>query len=294
MATNNVGFRRQMTADTSRRRSPAIWASCPRQEIEEGIRDGYQDGDDFQFMISEDAVDDVYQKYIDTGNTIRLIAKTTTKYGGELAIVTDATDNDGPVIQRHGANAGSSAIGPYFIGNTAGAAFPLWFEARVKVASIADNVTAWAVGLGQVGMVADNGLLTDDTGEIVDSVSFIGFRAQHTNGGTTGTNALLDFVYQDAGQTTVQTPVAAAKTLVADTYVKVGFMYIPAEDAAHQIKVYIDNVESGSFVTTTNIDATTFPENDPLAFVIGQKNGSAAAGTVTIDWWYCTQLYEPL
>ena len=302
MATNNVRIRHQTTADTSRRKSDAIWGTCPLQEIEEGIRDGQRDGDDFKYLQSEDGNDDAsdgYQKYIDTGNTIRLAATSTTLYGGNVQLATDATDNDAPVIHRYGSNnAGSSLISPFFIGATSGAIFPLWFEARLKIASISDDVTAWFCGLGMAStastFAADNGLLEDDTGDVVDSKSVIGFRVKHKNGGTSGQNALLDFVYQDSAQTAPVVVQAGIATLANDTFFKVGFVYTPWDDANHQIKLYYNNIEQGTYVTSTNIAAATFPSNDQMNFVCGQKNGSANAGTLTLDWWQCVQLLEPL
>lgn len=281
------------SADTTRDYSPNIWWDCQLDAMQKGELAGYVDGDDFlpPGMISEDAVDDLYQKYIDTGNTIRLVAASTTVVGGQLALITDATDNDAPVIQRHGANAATGAIGPFLIGNTAAATFPLWFEARVKVSSIADDIIAFCCGLASVGCAADNGLQTDNSGDVVDSLSFIGWRTKHVNSGTAGQNALLDFVYQDGGQTAPVVTLASAATLVADTFIKVGFKYTPREDNTTQIKLFLNNIEQSTYVTKANIDATTFPENDPLAFVLGFKNGTAGAATLTIDWWRCAQQF---
>lgn len=279
-------YKNRGTTDTSRNFSPAVWGDCPLQAIRSGVLRGIIDGDDFTFLQTEDGTDDHYQKYIDTSNTISIAANSTTAYGGILELVTDATDNDAPVIQRLGANALTAAIGPYIIGNTAGAAFPLWFEARINKSSVADNICAFALGLAQHGVAADNGLLENDTGDIVDSISFIGWRVKHDNGEE------LDFVYQDAGQTAPTEVMANAATLAADTYIKLGFFYDPLAIASQKIKLFINNVEQSTYVTTTNMDAATFPENDPLAFVFGTKNGTAGASTGRIDWWRCVQLFE--
>ncbi len=141
------------------------------------------------------------------------------------------------------------------------------------------------------GAAANDGVLEDDTGDIVDSKSCIGFRTKHVNGGTTGTNALLDFVYQDSASTAPTVNIASVATLVADTYIKVGFKYDPAAPAANKITCYINNIAQSTFITTALIDAAAFPENDALAFTFAQKNGSSAAGTATIDWWKCVQAY---
>lgn len=291
MAVATIRTRRNLTADNGRDLSPNIWWDCPFAALQEQSVEGFSDGDEFETLLSEDGTDDVYQKYIDTGNTIRLQATSATVYGGVLELTTDATDNDAPVVQRLGANAGSAAIGPYIIGtSSSGPMFKTWFEARINVSSVADDIIAFAVGLAQVGRAADNGLQEDNTGDIVDSISFLGFRTKHVNGGTAGTNALLDFVYQDGGQTAPTVNLASAATLVANTYVKVGFKYDPQEITTKRIKSYINNVEQSTYITQALIDATAFPSNDPLAFVVGTKNGTAGASTGRIDWWRAAQL----
>jgi hypothetical protein len=200
----------------------------------------------------------------------------------------DGTDNDSPTIQRGTANGGC----PFLIGNTAGAAWPLWFEARCRISSITDDVAALFMGLTQTGAAANDALLADDTGDIVDSKSAIGFRTVHTNGGTTGTNAVLEFAYQDGGQTTPIVTLTAIATLVASTWFKVGFFYNPKAPASKQITLYFNNQEQSTYVTTTNIDATTFPENDAMAPAFCAKAGTGTASNFDIDWWYCCQVYD--
>ena len=275
------------TTVTNRLPSPAIWNSCPWLDIIAGNRDGLIDGDDFVSADNEDGSDNSYLRYIDTGNTIRILATNTTALatgvrGGVLRLDLDASDNDGPVIQRQTAN----GAGQVLIGNTSGAAWKLFFEARVRKSLITDNGVAFAVGLAQVGRAADDGLLDDNAGDIVDSISFIGFRNKHDNGEE------LDFVYQDGGQTAPTETIANIAAMVADTWVKVGFVYDPAEVAEKKIKIFLNNAEQGTYVTTTNIDAATFPENDVLSFVFGAKNGTAAVSTADIDWWRLCQLYD--
>lgn len=301
MAVNSVLIRSNRTSLTDRWLSRNVWADFPFAEVAAGTADAYVDGDDFKWMTVEDGSDDAaipqgYQRYIDTSNTIRLTAATASNYFGSVALITDATDNDGPVMHRVvGTNAASSVLAPFFIGNTADQDFPLWFECRFKISTIADDAMALAIGLVSgihSARAADNGLLTDDTGEIVDSISFLGFNTQHVNSGTTGENAKLDFVYQDGAQTT---PVVAASnvlTMTADTWIKAGFYYNPDAISSQKISIYINNATTGSYVTKTNIDTATFPENDMMGFVVGTKTGSATATTLTLDWWKCAQLYS--
>jgi hypothetical protein len=296
MAVNSVQLRRNFTSMTDRWLSPNVWADFPFAEVAAGTCDAHVEGDDFKYHGVEDSADDVvlmfgYDQYIDTSNTIRLGAATAANYFGFLELVTDATDNDAPVIHRvTGTNAAGAVTAPFFIGNGAGP-FPLWFECRIKKSSVADNTCAFAIGLAS-GVndtrAADNGLLEDDTGDIVDSISFIGFRNKHDNGEE------LDFVYQDGAQTAPTEAAANCATLAADTYVKLGFYYNPNAIAARRITLFVDNAQLGTYVTQTNIDTSTFPEDDMMGFVFGTKNGAATATTGTIDWWRCAQVYSRL
>lgn len=289
-------FEQNTVAHTGRWLSPALWAKCPLEMITAGRADAHCEGDDFKLTGLEDGDDDVtlpfgYDRYIDTGNTIRLLSVTETAYFGAVALITDATDNDGPVLHRvTGTNAaGSNVTAPFVISDTAGSNFPLWYEARLKKSSVTDNQCAFAIGLTQ-GILdtraADNGLLADNTGDIVDSISFIGFRALHDNGEE------LDFVYQDGGQTAPTEVIANIAALAADTYFKVGFYFDPLSDGSQRITIYYNGMPQSTYVTATNIAASTFPDGDMLGFVAGSKNGETTATTLTLDWWKCVQLYS--
>ena len=298
-------WQQNLSGVSNRWLSPALWSDCPRDLIIAGWADGFRDGDDFKFgMAGEDAADDTatvpsYDRYIHTSNTIRITSVTETNYFGSVALITDATDNDGPVLHRVVSlnAAGSNVTAPYVISDTAGSAFPLWFEGRYKVSSVTDDIISHFFGLAS-GILdtraADNGVLEDDTGALVDSVAFLGFGVQHTNGGTTGANAALDFCYQDSAATTPVIHTAALATLVADTYFKVGFKFLPQADASQRITIYYNGIPvTSSYVTAAQIAAATFPDGDMMGFVVGSKNGTAGASTLTCDWWECVQLYAP-
>lgn len=283
----SVGLRLGGSADTRRIFSPDLWYGCPIHDIREGIVDGIIDEDEFVNADNEDGSDNSYLRYIDTGNTIRTLATNTTALatgvrGGVLRFSTDATDNDGPVIQRQTANGAA----PFLLGNTADFAWPFWAEFRIRKSSITDNQCAFAVGLAQVGRAANDGLLEDDTGDIVDSISFIGFRVKHDAGEE------LDFVYQDSAQTAPTETMTNISAMVASTWIKVGFRYDPWDVAARKMKIFFNNQAQSTYVTTTNIDAATFPENDAMSFVCGCKNGEATAVDFDIDWYRIVQVYD--
>ena len=287
MSTGLYQYRPTFTADTGRMPSANIWASCPIFELLCGQRDGIRWVDDFVTQDTEDASDAGYMRYIDTSDTIRTLAANTTALatgsrGGVLRLSVAATDNNAPIIQLQTAN---GAL-PFLIGNTAGAAWKLFFEARIRKSSITDNQCAFFCGLAQAGVAANDGLLDDNAGDVVDSISCIGFRAKHDNGEE------LDFVYQDSAQTAPTEVIANIAAMVASTWVKVGFVYDPNAPAAEKISIFLNGVKQSTFVTTTNIDAATFPENDVMSPVVGAKAGEATAVSLDIDWWQTVQLYD--
>lgn len=163
------------------------------------------------------------------------------------------------------------------IGNTAGNTGKLAFEARVKVSEVTDNACSLAVGLIE-GPVAANHV-DDNTGEIKDSLSFIGFRSLYDDG-----NA-MDIVYQDTGASAVQTLLANAAIISANTYVNLGFLWDPDNEDAKYVRFFVNGTESNTWVTKTQLDASTFPEDEGMVpcVILKQFGGAAAAMTVSID-----------
>ncbi len=278
MPVNPVRFGQNRTSHTGRGLSPAIWGNCPIMDIISGAVDGLHFFDDFinTPTLSADSDTTGYATYIDTSNTITQVAGGTA--GGALALTTDATDNDAPIIQ-----AGGGTGGAFLIGNTAGNPTKLWFEARVKKSAIGDNLSAFFCGLAEEGLTADNGLHVDDTGAS-SSKDMIGFRNQHDNGEE------LDFIYRKAGQAEVEV-IANIAAMVADTYFKVGFVFDMSFPAAERIRIFYNNQIQTTFVTSTNIDAATFPEDQSMSPILGFKNGAATATTVIIDWWRVAMVF---
>jgi len=261
------------TENTDSAPSANIWFDLPPEWAIN--KQGCEIWEDFVNSPSMISAQDVglFATYIDTGVTLNQSAA---GVGGVLAIVQDGTDNDEGWLTT-GGNQG----GAFLISDTAGADKKLWFEARVKVSSIVDDVVAFFVGLSEEGLAGAN-TMVDDTGVMADK-DYIGFNTVHVNGGTTGLNAVLRFTYKKAGQT-AQTVLATLDTLVADTYVKLGFKYDPSELTTKRIKVYLNGVEQSTYVTATNIATATFPDGEELAVLFGSKAGTGTASTTSFDW----------
>lgn len=207
-----------------------------------------------------------YKSYEDTGSTV---AQQADDVKGVLQLTTDTTDNDEIWLQA-GYSAGVHAM----ISDTAGSDFKQAFECRVAVAQITDTYNMF-VGLAEEGLAAAD--TVTDAGALA-SKDFIGFEILEANGDA------INFIWAKAGQTKV-TLISGVQVPVADTYYKLGFLYDPTAPAAKRIKVFVDNVEQGTYGTATQIAAATFPDGEELAFLFGLKNGAGASKNVSCDWW---------
>ncbi len=256
--------------DTSRGLSSNIWSDCPIEAIRNKQVDGIFVGDDF--------VDGVpaykYDEYKANSTTITQLPLT----GGIVQVGGNGTDNDEGNMQQDGA--------PFVISSTS--AYDLWFEARVKKESITDEHLAFFIGLGEESFAADTAM-SDDEADLI-SKDLIGFHCDLSDGDA------LDIVYGKAtgGAADVQTVKAAAATLVADTYIKLGFKVSWGKPgtSAKRISFFINGVEQSTYVTDTLLEASTFPDGEELAMLLLTKVGTGAAKLFSMDWWYCSQIYE--
>lgn len=264
------------SADTRRGPSPNIWGDCPVKDIIENPGLGVYFFDDFLNLSQHVSDQDVqqYASYIDTGVTIKQLPV----IGGVLEVAGNDADNDEGSITT-GGNTGTLAV----ISDTSGEDRKLWFECRIKKASVSDNACAYFVGLAEEGLAGAD-TLVNDTGVLKTTADFIGFRVLHDNGEE------IDFVYQKASQTPVEV-IAAAASMVADTYIKLGFVYDPTAPTAKRIRIFVNNVEQSTYVTGANIAAATFPDAEELALLLATKVGAAAESKFQMDWWRLAQLF---
>jgi hypothetical protein len=262
--------------------SPRLWNRVLGTPMPpDGSKRPYFVGDDFSTVQNSGTYTDIfgernYVGYIDTGSTITGMAD---EKGGAIALNGDAGDEDEVWISG---GDGTQQLGQ--ISDTAGDAHLTAFECRLKLSSIVDGAISFFAGLASPGLAAAD-TLTDATGAPAAAKAFIGFRNL-----LDGDN--IAAFYQAASQT-LQTSVAAAHTLVADTYVKLGFVYDPNAVAARRIAWYVNNVELSTYVTAAQIAAATFPDAEPLQFLFGYKNtvGTTPASTeAAMDWWAFGQL----
>lgn len=218
-----------------------------------------------------------YTGAIDASCTIAQLAT-----GGNLGVVRlsqDGSDNDEIWLSPGSATSVMGAINHA----TAADRRIVAYEARFRVSSVADDVLAVFLGLGEEGLAAVD-TKADNTGALADK-DYIGFDSVHANSGTAGTNAKLNFVYNEASGAGPVTAISTVQTMVADTWYKVGFIYDPYEQPSKRIKIFVDGVEQSTHVTDANIiDSTKFPDGEELNPLVGCKAGTGTASTMDVDW----------
>jgi len=187
---------------------------------------------------------------------------------GVLQIATLDTDNDEGSVQFGQTN-------QWRIGNSSGNTGKFGFEVRLKCDELTANQTGIMCGLVEGTLVTQ--ISVDDTAEIKTSTSFLGFR------GLVADPQNLDFGFQDTGGSALVVAKANAATLVEGTYTRLGFLYDPNKPDDKKITAFVNGTAVG-YVNTTQIDTSTFPEDEGLVpFVLGKTFGSGSDATVDID-----------
>ena len=235
--------------------------------------------DDF-LSFSETTLTGGYIHLETATGTIAQYASTATAPG--VIRLTSSADNDEAVIQLgNGLDVGAFRLQKDFV-----------FETRVRVnaAAIVADDHGFFIGMatgGASGCAIANQLFT--TGDaIYATANLVGF--QHLDGESTA----LDAMYQASGQTkvdgAVDTDLDTAHTLVADTWVKLGFRFVSAKP--RKLEWYVDGAKVCQ-IEETSVNAATFPDGD-TAFMqptIGMRGADTSNAYLDVDWWGCAQLY---
>jgi hypothetical protein len=213
------------------------------------------------------------------GCTVEQIADTETEKGLIQLTLDGNAANDEAVLQW-----GRGLGAPFKLADK-----DLVFETRLAVSAITAAKWSWAVGLGQVNMGATDGLFVDTTGALADR-NFLGFVKLVAEAGA------VDGAYKADGQTyqdgNVKTKLNALATMVATTYVKLGFRY---RAAPKTVEWYVNGALAGTVtaparLTASEINAATFPDDVFLAPILGIKDiAGDAAANIKVDWLACAQ-----
>lgn len=278
MAVNSVSYRANLgSANTDRNPSPNIWHDCPWLEIAEGETPGVLFYEDFvSFPITPATTEGnwgSYAQFSSTGGTITA----GTGQGGEAIFASDG-DNEGASFR--------SLATPFKITR---ALKKLWFECRIKTSTIADTKHGFFVGLtDNTAFTATVPIAADGT---LADLNLVGFHRLEGDGD------YVDSRYRADGVTAV-TVGADAQVLVADTYVKLGFVFEPNTDShvfsttnQNILSFYGNNLRLADRKQIPSAAGTDFPNDVAMgvAFAVLNATGSTP-GNTTVDWIRCAQL----
>ena len=259
--------------------SESIWGNVPVDQIMAGDRScGFGFQDDFTNFAATSLYDGYILLQTATGTVIQIDSEE--NHPG-IVQLTSAADNDEAVIQL----GNGIDVGPYRMG-----ANGLAFEAYVRVdaeAIVADD-HGFFVGMGTggaAGLAIANQLFTT-ADAIFATADICGF--QHLDGESTA----LDAMYQASGETktdgAVNTDLDTVHTMVAATWVKLGFLYHPHP---RRLTWFVDGTEV-CHVAEAEIVEDEFPDAS-TAFMqptIGMRGADATEATMDVDWVRCMQI----
>lgn len=220
--------------------SNSLWANCPLQSIRENPGKGFYFEDDFSGLRTG-----VYTATQATSGTFAA----GTEYGGV------AVADPGAATATQGINVQATAA--QFL---PAVDKKIFFEARIKASAITSGINFF-LGLAEV----------DTTVIAASAVS----TANHAGWSSVTADGILLFNSEkaSAGNT------GAATTLVAATYLKLGFLI----DGLTSIKQFIDGVETGTAKVAANI-----PIVNLVPTLVCQAKGTQ--NTISIDWWKVFQI----
>lgn len=271
-------YKGNLAANTRRGPSPAIWADLPMLEIlanpDRGVHEfhDFLTGGKITAPTTEAALVGLLlsgfsssASQITYGNA----AYSTAQDAGTLTLA-ETTTAEATSIR--------SAVTPYRISANYG---KLWFETRLKLSTVATNEISFFVGLMEdVAHTVDIPLLAGSTHELADK-NVVGFHKPVAN--TTTFNG----TYKADGVTAVVSN-SGIGTLAADTYIKLGFTFDPADN---KLTWFINGEAQATKKTIPDNTGTDFPADKALGWAIALGVGSAANdNTIIIDWVRCAQM----
>lgn len=263
-----------VAVDTSRYPSSSLWHQVDADRERRGIwRDYWWDGSG---RMGADATAVPTTVGIYRGGLVF------TSTGGTFANVQTAGEEGDVKVSSDGDNEGASfmqGVEPFSIIKDAG---ELVFECRFKVASIANTTLNTVIGLMEAA-TQTNAVPIPQAPTAAAPISdnnFVGFSQNEVVGSDINT------VYLANGQTLV-TVKAAAHTLVADTYVKVGMVF--NRDNDNTLRYHINGFEQPDTQVVPAATAADFPDDVQLGVVYGVLNGASTVSDTHLSWIRCAQ-----
>ena len=186
---------------------------------------------------------------------------------GGVLVLTETGDDEGMALATTGL--------PFQIINTGGM---LGFEARVQISLIANDGLNTCIGLAS-SVAYSVGEPITTSGELYNTMAFVGWNQLEADGDQ------YEPVYQESGDTKV-TVKADAVTMVASTWVKLGFLFEPERKL---LTYFVNGVPLVDTVSISDTAAAEFPNNVRLGMCLGTIADDTSPGTFSIDWWKCYQ-----
>lgn len=241
--------------------SPLIWDDCPRLQMLLDPTLGHFVGDDFTLANGESFT--TAKNYVLAGanGTFTHVASDP---NGVALLTAPGTDNDECNVNL---NTGVGII-------KLDAATNWWFETRVKINQIA---TAQGVFVGLVGDDITMGVdFMTDNSMAMKVQDTLGFQIIHANDAAA--------VWQSAMHLTggARAEINATLATASTGWIKLGM-----KSVSGTVAIYVNGVADA---TTTTSAAKNFPLNKYVVPCFATKCGSAAANTLSVDWWYAAQL----
>lgn len=218
----------------------------------------------------------IYKSFENTAGIVAAVPTTTPSVDengpGVISLTPGGTDNNDCVMQ-----AGSATMMPFNV--IQASAKDLVFETRFKYSSIADGDTDFFIGLGGTGAAVNDGWIGDDPSAFTNFAdnNFLGFSRTPATGTTD-----INLIYDRVGGATASH--SGMHTLVADTYVKLGFRF---NSVLKTLQVYA-NGELVDTITPAETGATPWPSLY-MNFLAGIKYQATTQDVMYIDWWACAQ-----
>lgn len=252
--------------------SRTIWENCPWLELASGTRDGFAYFDNLignyvqaaNVAASATTLGDPWAAFTNAtaGATVASVVSPTDSLGAMQLISTTA--QEGVHAGLHTAKNTNALIEPLSATNR------IWFETRLKCSTITTTEGAFFAGLMEVGRLITLGTIATGGGAVA-AVDHVGFLKA-----TVTAPSKIQTSVGDGTSTIIN---AAAGTLVAATYVKLGFYWNGPGNVG---TFYVNGVNDSTTISTTT---TGFPLSENLAFYLGFLAGAAGTSqSITVDW----------
>lgn len=282
MSTVNV---RSADAVVARMPSPKIWADCPVLQFIGDPAMGFHLFDDFKNSAVGRALEDTDK--VTVSGDINWWGIMEGDAEGDIAVQTD--DEGWLMLDQDGSDDDTTSIvsGGWDCGHIRlpkkGERKKFWFETRIKVSTITNTDLSWFVGFLEDSVVDEAVPLGAAPTALADK-DYLGFFVAEADGDD------LTIVYNrltaTAGDAVSDT---GEITLVADTFIRVGFRLDVDTDMLH---VYVDGVDQGADAEI-DISGANFPSDVNVNMFFGIASGALGENgdNLKIDWVRVAQEY---